>query len=90
MAKLTSKALIAMAGTAAMRARDYANKNPHKVEETLAKVQTGVSRRTHGKYDAHLHKGSTAVRKGLGLPNEPSGPTGPTEPIGPSGPTGSR
>ena len=85
MAKLTSKALIAMAGTAAMKARDYATKNPHKVDETLAKVQTSVSRRTHGKYDAHLHKGSTAVRKGLGLP---AGPTGPTDPIGPTDPTG--
>jgi MT0933-like antitoxin protein len=90
MAKLTSKALIAMAGTAAMKARDYANKNPHKVEETLAKVQTSVSRRTQGKYDAHLHKGSTAVRKGLGLPNGPAGPIGPTAPVGPPGPTGSR
>ena len=89
MAKLTSKALIAMAGTAAMKARDYANKNPHKVEETLAKVQTSVSRRTHGRYDAHLHKGSTAVRKGLGLPNGPTGPTGPIEPTGRTGPTGS-
>ena len=74
MTKLTSKALIAMAGTAAMKAREYANNNPHKVEETLAKVQAGISRRTQGKYDAHLHKGSTAVRRGLGLPNGPAGP----------------
>ncbi len=71
MAKLTSKALIAMAGTAAVKARDYANKNPHKVEQALATVQGGVSRRTNGKYDAHLAKGSTAVRKGLGMPEGP-------------------
>jgi MT0933-like antitoxin protein len=71
MAKLTSKALIAMAGTAAVKARDYANKNPHKVEQALAKVQGGVSRRTNGKYDTHLAKGSTAVRKGLGMPDGP-------------------
>jgi hypothetical protein len=71
MAKFTSKALIAMAGTAAVKARDYANKNPHKVEQALAKVQGGVSRRTHGKYDTHLTKGSTAVRKGLGMPEGP-------------------
>ena len=71
MAKLTSKALIAMAGTAAVKARDYANKNPHKVEQALAKVQSSVSRKTNGKYDAHLDKGSTAVRKGLGLPGGP-------------------
>ena len=83
MAKLTSKALLAMAGTAAMKARDYANKNPHKVEETLAKVQTSVSRRTQGKYDAHLHKGSTAVRKGLGLPNGPTAEPGPMPPAPP-------
>ena len=60
-----------MAGTAAVKAREYANKNPHKVEQTLAKVQTSVSRKTHGKYDAHLDKGSSAVRKGLGLPGGP-------------------
>ena len=64
MAKLTSKALIAMAGTAAVKARDYANRNPQQVEQALATVQRGVSRRTNGRYDAHLAKGSTAVRKG--------------------------
>lgn len=68
MAKLSSKALIALAGTAAVKARDYATKNPDKVEQALARVQTSVSRRTSGKYDIHLDKGSTAVRKGLGLP----------------------
>jgi hypothetical protein len=71
MAKLTSKALIAMAGTAAVKARDYANRNPHQVEQALAKVQGGVSRRTNGRYDTHLAKGSTAVRKGLGMPDGP-------------------
>ena len=71
MAKLTSKALIAMAGTAAAKARDYANRNPHQVEQALAKVQGGVSRRTNGRYDTHLAKGSTAVRKGLGMPDGP-------------------
>ena len=71
MAKLTSKALIAMAGTAAVKARDYANRNPHQVEQALAKVQGGVSRRTNGRYDAHLAKGSTAVRKGLRLTDGP-------------------
>ena len=74
MAKLTSKALIAMAGTAAMKARAYADKNPHKVEEALGRVRTSVSRRTGGKYDSHLDKGATAVRKGLGLPSGPRGP----------------
>lgn len=67
MAKLPSKALIAMAGTAAMKARDYARSNPEKVEQALGKVQGTVSRRTGGKYDAHLGKGSSAVRKSLGL-----------------------
>ena len=71
MARITSKALIAMAGTAAVRARDYANKNPHKVEQALATVQGGVSRRTNGRYDSHLAKGTTAVRKGLGMPEGP-------------------
>ncbi len=69
MAKLTSKALIAMAGTAAMKARDYARQNPHKVEQALGKVEGTVSRRTGGKYDTHLGKGTGAVRKGLGLPD---------------------
>jgi len=37
----------------------------------LATVQRGVSRRTNGRYDAHLAKGSTAVRKGLRLTDGP-------------------
>ena len=68
MAKLSSKALIAMAGTAAMKARTYAQENPHKVEQALGKVEGTLSRRTGGKYDTHVGKGTSAVRKGLGLP----------------------
>jgi len=71
MAKRPSKALIALAGTAAVKARDYARRNPHKVEDVLAKVRSGVSSRTGGRYDAHLDKGSSAVRRGLGLPGGP-------------------
>ncbi len=71
MAKLPSKALIAMAGTAGVRARDHARRNPHTVEQALATVQGGVSRRTNGRYDTHLATGSTAVRKGLGMPEGP-------------------
>ena len=68
MPKLTSKALIAMAGTAAMKARTYAQENPHKVEQALGKVEGTLRRRTGGKYDSHVGKGTSAVRKGLGLP----------------------
>jgi hypothetical protein len=73
MVRLTAKALIAMAGTAAIKARDYARENPEKVEQALVKVEGTVSRRTGGKYDTHLGKGSSAVRKGLGLPDSPAG-----------------
>ena len=73
MPKLTSKALIAMAGTAAMKARTYAQENPHKVEQALGKVEGTLSRRTGGKYDTHVGKGTSAVRKGLGLPDASAG-----------------
>ena len=69
MAKIRSKALIAMAGAMAMRARDYARENPEKVAQTLDSVEAAVSHRTNGKYDSKVRKGSSALRKGLGLPS---------------------
>jgi MT0933-like antitoxin protein len=81
MPKLTSKALIAMAGTAAMKARTYAQENPHKVEQALGKVEGTLSRRTGGKYDTHVGKGTSAVRKGLGLPDA-AGPGNQADPYG--------
>ena len=81
MAMLPSKAFLAMAGTAAMKARDYASRNPDKVDQALGRVQSTVSRRTGGKYDAHLSKGRDAVRKGLGLHGRPGeGPPPPADP----------
>ena len=82
MAKLSSKALIAMAGTAAMKARTYAQENPHKVEQALGKVEGTLSRRTGGKYDTHVGKGTSAVRKGLGLPDAGAGPGNQADPYG--------
>lgn len=67
MAKLPKKSLIAMAGAAAMKARDYARQNPDKVSKALDRVESTVSTRTHGKYDAKVGKGTGALRKSLGL-----------------------
>lgn len=78
MAKIRSKALIAMAGAMAMRARDYARENPEKVAQTLDSVEAAVSHRTQGKYDSKVRKGSSALRKGLGLPSTASGAGGGT------------
>ncbi len=89
MAKLSSKALIAMAGTAAMKARTYAQDNPHKVEQALGKVEGTLSRRTGGKYDTHVGKGTSAVRKGLGLPDAAAGPGNQADPYGGATPTSS-
>jgi hypothetical protein len=68
MAKIPTKSLIAMAGAAALKARDYARQNPDQVANALDRVEATVSSRTHGKYDAKLGKGSSALRKSLGLP----------------------
>ncbi len=78
MAKVRSKALIAMAGAMAMRARDYARENPEKVAQTLDSVEAAVSHRTNGKYDSKVRKGSSALRKGLGLPSAGSSAGGNT------------
>lgn len=67
MAKIPTKSLIAMAGAAAMKARDYARQNPDKVGQALDRVESTVSSRTHGKYDAKVGKGSSALRRSLGL-----------------------
>ncbi|WP_392544767.1 antitoxin [Oryzobacter telluris] len=67
MAKIPTKTLIAMAGAAAVKARDYARDNPDKVGQALDRVESTVSSRTHGKYDAKLGKGSNALRSALGL-----------------------
>ena len=67
MAKIPTKTLFAMAGAAAMKARDYARENPEKVSQALDRVESTVSSRTQGKYDAKLTKGSSALRKSLGL-----------------------
>lgn len=67
MAKIPTKTLFAMAGAAAMKARDYARENPDKAGQALDRVEAMVSTRTHGKYDAKLGKGSSALRKSLGL-----------------------
>lgn len=75
MAKIPTKTLIAMAGAAAMKVRDYARENPDKVGQALDRVESTVSSRTHGKYDAKVGKGSTALRRSLGL-----APTGTTHP----------
>ncbi|WP_377644116.1 antitoxin [Oryzobacter terrae] len=89
MAKIPTRTLFAMAGAAAMKARDYARENPDKVGQALDRVESTVSSRTHGKYDAKLGKGSSALRRSLGLT-----PTGTTHPaVGttppPPPPTGS-
>lgn len=68
MAKIPTKSLIAMAGAAAMKARDYARQNPDQVAKALDRVEATVSSRTHGKYDAKVGKGSSALRRSLGLP----------------------
>lgn len=67
MAKLRFKMFLVMAGAMAMKARDYAQENPEKVAETLDSVESTVSSRTGGKYDAKIRKGSSALRKGLGV-----------------------
>ncbi len=67
MAKIPTKTLIAMAGAAAMKARDYARENPDKVGQALDRVESTVSSRTHGKYDTKIGKGSSALRSALGL-----------------------
>ncbi len=59
MAKIPTKTLIAMAGAAAMKVRDYARENPDKVGQALDRVESTVSTRTHGKYDAKVGKGSS-------------------------------
>lgn len=92
MAKIPTKSLIAMAGAAAMKARDYARQNPDKVQQALDRVESTVSTRTRGKYDAKVGKGSSALRKSLGLPatgtaNPAVSATTPPPPVTPASPT---
>ena len=96
MAKIPTKTLIAMAGAAAMKVRDYARENPDKVGQALDRVESTVSTRTHGKYDAKVGKGSSALRRSLGLTSTgtthpavgttpPPPPTGTSTPPPPTG-----
>ena len=69
MKKIRAAAVIAVATTAYTKAKDYARTNPEQASSTIDKVEDFMRGRTPAKHADKIGQGSTAVRKGLGLPD---------------------
>ncbi|MEU5840664.1 antitoxin [Rhodococcus sp. NPDC047139] len=69
------------------KGKDFASRNPDKVENFIDKTGDQVDKRTGGKYAQHVDKAQDAARKHLGDPGNPAPGTRPG-PGGQSGPEG--
>ena len=64
---IRTAALVAAAGAAISRAKDYASENPEKASETIDKAESFVRGKAGPKYADKVGKGSSALRRSLGL-----------------------
>ena len=64
---IRTAALIAAATAAVSKAKEYARENPAKASETIDKAETFVRGKAGPKYSDKVGKGSSALRKSLGL-----------------------
>jgi hypothetical protein len=67
MKMIRTAALVAAAGAAYSKAKDYARENPAKASETIDKVESFVRGKAGPKYADKVGKGSQALRSSLGL-----------------------
>ena len=64
---IRTAALIAAATAAVTKAKEYARENPEKASETIGKAESFVRGKAGPKYADKVGKGSSALRKSLGL-----------------------
>ncbi len=69
---IRTAALVAAAAAAVSKAKEYARQNPAKASETIDKTESFVRGKAGPKYADKVGKGSSALRKGLGLPGTAS------------------
>ena len=69
---IRTAALVAAATAAVSKAKEYARQNPAKASETIDKAESFVRGKAGPKYADKVGKGSSALRKGLGLPGTAS------------------
>ena len=67
MKMIRTAALVAAAGAAYSKAKDYARENPEKASETIDKVESFVRGKAGPKYADKVGKGGQALRSTLGL-----------------------
>ena len=67
MKMIRTAALVAAAAAAISRAKDYARENPEKASETIDKAESFVRGKAGPKYADKVGKGSSALRRSLGL-----------------------
>jgi hypothetical protein len=72
--KVRAAVVIAAATTAYTKAKDYARDNPEQASTAIDKAEDFVRGKTAPKYADKIGKGSTALRKGLGLPSRATPP----------------
>jgi len=65
------------------KGKDFASKNPDKVQDFIQKTGDQVDKRTGGKYAHHVDKAQEAARKHLGTPGNPGPDGGPGPESGP-------
>ena len=80
---IRTAALVAAAGAAYSKAKDYARENPGKASETIGKAEEFVRGKAGPKYADKVDKGGEALRKSLGLTGAQSAHTSsaPTTPV---------
>ena len=64
---IRTAALVAAAAAAISRAKDYSRENPQKASETIDKAESFFRGRAGPKYADKVGKGSSALRRSLGL-----------------------
>lgn len=64
---IRTAALVAAATAAVSKAKEYARENPAKASETIDKAESFMRSKAGPKYADKVGKGSSALRKGLGL-----------------------
>ena len=67
MKMIRTAALVAAAGAAYSKAKDYARENPAKASETIDKVESFVRGKAGPKHADKVGKGSQVLRSSLGL-----------------------
>ena len=76
MKMIRTAALVAAAGAAYSKAKDYARENPEKASETIDKVESFVRGKAGPKYSDKVGKGGQALRSTLGLTGAGSSSSG--------------